>query len=210
METKQNYQNPNWNDVWNRVSTDTAADTQTAPYTYKTPDVGTYTGPVPALNNPLPVADAYSAPQQPIPQPEPNTPELPDYTADVTALAEFMDRAASDAQMYRCLAPKCGAEMRRKCTAMAERALCNLKKMQARYYIITGVTYSPNAVCPQIISPIDALRQQYFYEVSGADEYQAAAESMQNPDIASLCMMLAVDATGNAATIGCIIQSMCF
>jgi rubrerythrin len=120
----------------------------------------------------------------------------------------FMDGEAGDAQFYWSLAAMCSAGARATLLRISCDERRHLKKLRARYFILTGGTYAPPDTCPLIYTVPDALRRKYAGEKEGSAAYTAAAESAADADLRDTYLALAQDEARHSRTIGCIIESM--
>ena len=82
--------------------------------------------------------DLSSAPPEPVVKPEHHA-----EAAEAARLRRFMDDEACDAQLYGLLASKSTGCIRRTLDAISADECRHLKKLRARYFIVTGDTYSP-------------------------------------------------------------------
>jgi rubrerythrin len=123
-------------------------------------------------------------------------------------LRRFMDDESCDAQFYSTLACKCSGMTRQTLQRIASDEKCHLKRLRARYFILTGGTYTPPDTCPLITATADALRLKYAGEKEGAAAYREAAEQTSDQELKYTYLDLSQDEARHARTIGCLIERM--
>lgn len=129
-------------------------------------------------------------------------------TDNAGQLRDFMDDEANDAKAYCLLAAMCSGSTRQQLLRISSDERCHLKKLRARYFILTGDIYAPPNACPLIYSVRDALRRRYTGEQDGAAAYRAAAETTSGKDLADTYLALAEDEARHSKIIGCLIENM--
>ena len=122
-------------------------------------------------------------------------------------LIRFMDGEAGDAQYYAALALRCPAA-RQTLTRISSDEKCHLKRLRAKYFILTGGTYTPPDTCPLIYSAADALRKKYSGEKDGVAAYRDAAEQASEQDLRDTYLELSQDEARHAKTLGRLIENM--
>jgi rubrerythrin len=131
---------------------------------------------------------------------------------DAERLREQMNDEAGDARYYGMLAcilaSKGAGDANRMLSRISADERCHLKRLRARYFILTGETYTPPDTCPLIYSAPDALRRKYAGEKEGAAAYRAAAEATADADLKETYLALAEDEARHSRTIGRIIENM--
>lgn len=131
------------------------------------------------------------------------------HAADDTAqLRAFMDDEANDAQTYSILATMCPGTIRNMLSKISADERWHLKKLRARYFILTGETYTPPDACPLIYAIPNMLRYKYAGEKGGAAAYNAAASKTSIPELADTYHALAEDELRHSKIIACIITSI--
>lgn len=123
-------------------------------------------------------------------------------------LRRFMDDEACDAQFYATLACKYTGMARQILQRISSDEKCHLKRLRARYFILTGKTYTLPDTCPLIYSPADALRRKYSGEKEGAQAYLDAAEQTGDPDLRDTYLALSQDEARHSKMVGSIIENM--
>ena len=123
-------------------------------------------------------------------------------------LRDFMDDESCDAQLYCQLAAMCSGSARQMLMRISSDERCHLKKLRAKYFILTGETYTPPNTCPLIYAVCDALRLKYSGEKEGSAAYRAAAERTSDTDLKDTYLALSEDEARHSRTIGCIIENM--
>jgi rubrerythrin len=123
-------------------------------------------------------------------------------------LRDFMDDEANDARVYCMLASVCAGGTQQILYRITSDEKCHLKKLRAKYFILTGEIYAPPCACPLICSMSDTLRRLYAGEKEGAAAYRAAAETTSDHELADTYLALAEDEARHVKAIGCLIESM--
>lgn len=123
-------------------------------------------------------------------------------------LRDFMDDEANDAQLYRTLASMCSGTTRQTLLKISSDESCHLKKLKAKYFILTGEVYTPPKACPLIYSVCDTLRRKHAGELAGAAAYKAAAGKTSVNELSDTYLELSSDETRHSKIIGCIIENM--
>jgi rubrerythrin len=139
---------------------------------------------------------------------KPNTMTQKAETHDTEQLCDFMDDEANDAQIYCLLASKCSGCTRQMLSRISADERSHLKKLRAKYFILTGETYTPPNACPLIYSVPDTLRKKYSGEKEGSAAYRAAAEKNSHKELADTYLALSEDEARHSRMIGCIIENM--
>ncbi|MEL4105654.1 hypothetical protein AAFA46_02265 [Oscillospiraceae bacterium WX1] len=127
---------------------------------------------------------------------------------DAAQLRDFMDDEANDAQIYCTLASLCAGSARRELLAIAADERCHLKHLRARYFILTGETYTPPSACPLIYSVSQTLRRKYTGELEGAAAYRSAAAATSDMTLRDIYLAHAEDEARHSKIIGCLIENM--
>ena len=128
-------------------------------------------------------------------------------SVDYEKLRRFMDDEACDAQLYTALAARC-VNARRTLLCIAADEKRHLRKLKARYFILTGETYDPPGTCPLIRSVSDALRLKYAGEREGAEAYREAAGDTADPELRDTYLALSQDEARHSKTIEHLIENM--
>lgn len=127
---------------------------------------------------------------------------------DAVQLREFMDDEANDAQTYCMLASMCAGSARQMLHRISSDERCHLKKLRAKYFILTGETYTPPNAYPLIYSVPDSLRRKYTGEKEGSAAYRAAAVKTSKEELSDTYIALSEDEARHSKMIGCIIENM--
>jgi rubrerythrin len=127
---------------------------------------------------------------------------------DACRLREFMDNEAQDARIYCMLASMCSGSPRQALLRISSDERCHLKKLRARYFILTGEMYKPAEACPLIYSVPDALRKKHQGEKEGAAAFRSAAEMTSDRELADTYLAHADDEARHSKMIGCIIENI--
>lgn len=134
--------------------------------------------------------------------------QKPTETHEAGQLRDFMDDEANDVQTYCVLASKCSDSTRQTLLRISSDERCHLKKLKAKYFILTGKTYTPPNACPLIYSVSETLRQKYIGEKDGAAAYLAAAEKTSNPELKDTYLALSEDEARHSKLISCLIENL--
>ncbi len=116
----------------------------------------------------------------------------PDESAQLRA---FMDDEHCDAQLYELLASGTGGRTRQIFGRIAADERRHLRKLKAKYFILTGRTYTPPVSCPFVCSGPETLRQKVRGEAEGAAAYLDAANETGYADLAETYRALSADET---------------
>jgi rubrerythrin len=155
--------------------------------------------------------------QRVIPEMAANIPKQPrpdQHTAakEADTLRDMMADEACDAQFYSTLAcmlaVRCSGNTSQMLSRISADERCHLKRLRARYFILTGETYTPPNTCPVIYSVGDALRRKYSGEKEGAAAYRTAAEETADAELRDTYLALSADEARHSKMIGCIIETM--
>ena len=123
-------------------------------------------------------------------------------------LRKFMDDEVCDARLYELVASKVSVRTRQTLLKIAADERRHLKKLRAKYFILTGKTYTPPDSCPYTRYVPETLRQKVKGEAEGAKAYRAAADETGHPGLAETYRQLAADETYHALLLGNIIEDM--
>jgi rubrerythrin len=140
--------------------------------------------------------------------PKQKPPEKHCSTKEAERLRDFMVGEACDAHFYRMLASMCSGNAYQMLSRISADERCHLKRLRARYFILTGETYTLPNSCPLIYTAPDALRRKYAGEKEGSAAYRAAAEKTSDTDLKGTYLSLAEDEARHSRIIGCIIENM--
>lgn len=127
---------------------------------------------------------------------------------DCDRLRGFMDGESCDAEFYGMLALKCSGCARQMLLRISADEQGHLKKLRAKYFILTGETYKPPNACPLIRTVPDALRRKYSGEKEGSVAYRTAAEDAADTDLKDTYLALSADEARHSKAIGCIIETL--
>ncbi len=128
--------------------------------------------------------------------------------AETGRLRSFMDGEAADAQIYGLLARKFRGCARQTLSGISSDERCHLKKLKAKYFILTGKTYAPPASCPFTRNVPETLRLKLLGEAEGAQAYLGAADETVYADLAETYRALAADETHHSRLLGDIIETL--
>ena len=113
---------------------------------------------------------------------------------DADTLKTLMGYEYTDYNIYKALAQKNTGALRMRFSEMANDELRHFKTLRARYFILTGKTYTPEK--PQTVkasSIAEILRERYGIEQEAAAGYLKAAEETKLQDIAEIYRANAAD-----------------
>ena len=140
--------------------------------------------------------------------PAPNTAGQRSGMDESERLRRFMDGEACDARFYAALACRCPGTSRQALLRIAADEACHLKRLRARYFLLTGAAYTPPEACPLIVTTPDALRGKHADEREGAAAYRAAAEQTPDQELKDTYLCLSQDEARHARTIVCLLEGL--
>ncbi len=129
-------------------------------------------------------------------------------TAETARLREFMDDEVCDEQLYGLIARKLSGQSRQTLLSIASDERHHLKKLKAKYFILTGKTYTPPASCPYTRFVPGTLRLKVMDESEGAKAYLTAASETVYTELAETYRALAADETRHSEMLSDIIEDM--
>lgn len=132
----------------------------------------------------------------------------PSAADELAQLRDFMDDEANDGQIYRALASMCGGCTRQALLSISSDEMRHLRKLKAKYFILTGEVYMPPKACPLIYTVCDTLRRKRAGELEGAAAYKAAAEKTSINELSDTYLELSFDETKHSRIIDCIIENI--
>jgi rubrerythrin len=128
--------------------------------------------------------------------------------AEAGRLRSFMDDEATDAQIYGLLARKFRGRTRQTLLCLSSEERCHLKKLRAKYFILTGRTYAPPAACPFARNVPETLRLKVMDEAESAKAYLDAADETGYAELAETYRALASDETRHSRMLSDIIETL--
>ncbi len=138
----------------------------------------------------------------------PDAPPVPAVPGDAETLRAFMDDEYCDARVYAALSAKSRGSMRQTLQHIAADERYHYKKLKAKYYILTGKTYTPPGSCPYVRSVAETLRLRYTAERQGAEAYADAAAETYSAELAALYKSLGAEEAQHAEQIGSLLEEM--
>lgn len=84
----------------------------------------------------------------------------------------------------------------------------HLKKLQKRYFLLTGDSFNPKPANIKITSMLSALRNSYTAEIKAQNGYERAALSSQDSKLSQLYSELALDEARHASEIERMIEKV--
>ena len=129
-------------------------------------------------------------------------------STEAARLKAFMDDEACDAQQYALLARHFRGHAGQRLMGISSDERHHLKKLKAKYFILTGQTYTPPGSCPFVRSVRETLRQKVRGEAEGARAYLDAATDTAYDDLSETYRALAADEERHSQLLGGIIESL--
>ena len=125
---------------------------------------------------------------------------------DMEQLREFMDGELESIMGFRRLACRL-PRFAKTLLGMEADERRHLKKLRARYYLLTCCRYSPCSPEKCCESTCDMLRGQYAHELAEEKAYLAAAERTQNADLSELYREIAPEENLHAKRLARIVEA---
>ena len=123
-------------------------------------------------------------------------------------LQKFMDDEVCDARLYTLIGGKLSGHARQTLLSIASDERHHLKKLKAKYFILTGKTYTPPGSCPYTRYVPETLRLKVLSESEGAEAYLSAANDTGYSELAETYRQLAADEAHHSQMLGSIIEDM--
>jgi hypothetical protein len=127
---------------------------------------------------------------------------------ELDRLRDFMDREAEAARSYCQIAARCGGRVRQVCECLADDCRRQIRRLNTRYFILTGEVYAPSSSVAPVTSAQEALRSACADEIALAGDYLDAAETTAVPGLAEIYSECACAARRRAACATQLLEQM--
>ncbi|MDR3277662.1 MAG: hypothetical protein LBT12_02725 [Oscillospiraceae bacterium] len=127
---------------------------------------------------------------------------------ELDRLRDFMDREAEAARYYCQIAARCGGRVRQVCERLAADCRRAIRRLNTRYFILTGEVYEPSSSVAPVASVQEALRRACADEITLASDYLDAAEETTVPGLAEIYGECACAARRRAACATRLLEQM--